>query len=135
MRSARWSGIAGSLDAKPLSARLFYGTIAVTTLAGALLNFAGIDPARALYWAAVVNGVLAAPLMAMMMLIVTNPRAMGRVRISRAQRSAAGCDRGDGQGHGDILPDRPLGRRRRDYRRRERIAWLRAGRSASPPRR
>jgi Mn2+/Fe2+ NRAMP family transporter len=79
-------GIAGSLDAKPMSARLFYGAIAVTTLAGALLTFVGIDPAKALYWTAVVNGVLAAPLMTMMMLIVTNRRAMGRVRISRMQR-------------------------------------------------
>lgn len=79
------AGIAGSLDAKPLSARLFYGTIAATTLAGASLNSIGIDPARALYWAAVVNGVLAGPLMVVMMLIVRNPRAMGRLRISRRQ--------------------------------------------------
>ena len=57
-------GIAGSLDAKPTKARLFYGTIAVTTLLGVSLQYVGIDPARALYWAAVVNGVLAAPLMA-----------------------------------------------------------------------
>ena len=76
-------GVAGSLDAKPLQARLFYATIAVTTLGGAALNFIGIDPARALYWAAVVNGVLAAPLMAAMMLIVRNPRAMGRLTLSR----------------------------------------------------
>ena len=55
------AGFQGSLDAKPLSARLFYATIAITTLAGASLNAIGIDPARALYWAAVVNGVLAAP--------------------------------------------------------------------------
>ena len=74
-------GVAGSLDAKPLQARLFYATIAVTTLAGASLNFVGIDPARALYWAAVVNGVLAAPLMAAMMLIVRNPLAMGRLTL------------------------------------------------------
>jgi NRAMP (natural resistance-associated macrophage protein)-like metal ion transporter len=79
------AGIAGSLDAKPLSARLFYGTIAVTTLAGASLNGVGIDPARALYWAAVVNGILAGPLMAVMMLIVRNPRAMGRLTVSRRQ--------------------------------------------------
>jgi len=78
-------GIAGSLDAKPLSARLFYGTIAATTLAGAALNGIGIDPARALYWAAVVNGVLAGPVMILMMLIVRNPRAMGRINISRSQ--------------------------------------------------
>ena len=77
------AGMSGSLDAKPLSARLFYATIAVTTLAGASLNTIGIDPARALYWAAVVNGILAAPLMAVMMLIVRNPRAMGRLTVSR----------------------------------------------------
>jgi len=79
------AGLAGSLDAKPLSARLFYGTIAATTLAGASLSAVGIDPARALYWAAVVNGVLATPLMIVMMLIARNPRAMGRLVISRRQ--------------------------------------------------
>jgi NRAMP (natural resistance-associated macrophage protein)-like metal ion transporter len=80
------AGIAGSLDAKPLSARLFYGTIAATTLAGASLSGIGIDPARSLYWAAVVNGVLAGPLMVVMMLIVSNPRAMGRLTAPRRQR-------------------------------------------------
>lgn len=82
------AGVAGSLDAKPLSARLFYGTIAATTLAGASLNAVGIDPAKALYWAAVVNGVLAGPLMVVMMLIVRNPRAMGRLTVSRWQTAA-----------------------------------------------
>ena len=77
------AGFPGSLDAKPLKARLFYATIAITTLAGASLNSVGIDPARALYWAAVVNGILAAPLMAVMMLIVSNPRAMGRLTVSK----------------------------------------------------
>jgi len=76
------AGFPGSLDSKPLSARLFYATIAITTLAGAALNGVGIDPARALYWAAVVNGILAAPLMAVMMLIVRNPRAMGHLAVS-----------------------------------------------------
>ena len=79
------AGMAGSLDARPLSARLFYGTIAATTLVGASLSALGIDPARALYWAAVVNGVLAAPLMTVMMLIARNPRAMGRLIGSRRQ--------------------------------------------------
>ena len=83
MPCPKWPGMSGSLDAKPLDARLFYATIAVTTLAGASLNTVGIDPARALYWAAVVNGILAAPLMAVMMLIVRNPRAMGRLTVSR----------------------------------------------------
>lgn len=79
------AGLSGSLDAKPLSARLFYATIAVTTLAGAALSGVGIDPARALYWAAVVNGVLAGPLMVVMMQIVRNRRAMGRLTASNTQ--------------------------------------------------
>ena len=78
------AGVAGSLDAKPLAARLFYATIAMMTLTGAALNSVGFDPVRALYWAAVVNGVLAAPLMAVMMLIARNPRAMGRLTLSPA---------------------------------------------------
>jgi NRAMP (natural resistance-associated macrophage protein)-like metal ion transporter len=76
-------GLYGSLDAKVGKARLFYGTIAVTTLLGATLQYVGLDPVKALYWAAVVNGVLAAPLMAAMMLIVRNPRAMGRLTLGR----------------------------------------------------
>jgi NRAMP (natural resistance-associated macrophage protein)-like metal ion transporter len=79
---AEMSGAPGSLDAKPLHAKLFYATIAVTTLAGAALTSIAIDPVRALYWAAVVNGVLAAPLMGMMMLIVRNKRAMGRLTLT-----------------------------------------------------
>ena len=75
-------GVAGSLDARPLQARLFYGTIAVMVLAGASLSAVGIDPVRALYWSAVINGLLAAPLMAVMMLIGRNHRAMGRLTLS-----------------------------------------------------
>lgn len=75
-------GKAGSLDAKPLKAKLFYTTIILTTLAGAALTSVAIDPVRALYWAAVINGILAAPLMVMMMLIVRNKRAMGRLTLS-----------------------------------------------------
>lgn len=74
---AEMFGRPASLDSKPLKARVFNGTIAATTIAGALLQYFGINPVRALYWSAVINGVLAAPLMALMMLIVTNPKAMG----------------------------------------------------------
>jgi len=80
---AEMVGVPASLDAKPLNARLFYATIAVTTLLGSCLNYLHVDPARGLYWAAIVNGVLAAPLMTAMMLIVRNPRAMGRLTLSR----------------------------------------------------
>jgi Mn2+/Fe2+ NRAMP family transporter len=75
------AGRPASLDSKPNRAKLFYGTIAMTTLGGALMQYVGIDPVRALYWSAVINGILAAPLMAIMMLIVTNPRAMGHLTL------------------------------------------------------
>ena len=75
-------GVSGGLDAKPRKARLFYAVIVAATFAGASLNSVGIGPIRALFWAAVVNGILAAPLMAMMMLIVRNRRAMGELTLS-----------------------------------------------------
>jgi Mn2+/Fe2+ NRAMP family transporter len=80
---AEMLGCPASLDSKPLKARVFYGAIAATTLAGASLHAVGVNPVQALYWSAVVNGVLAAPLMVLMMLIVTNPRAMGHLTLSR----------------------------------------------------
>ena len=76
-------GRPASLDAKPQKARLFYGAIALTTLAGALIQYIGINPVRALYWSAVINGVLAAPLMAIMMLIVRNPKVMRELTLGR----------------------------------------------------
>lgn len=75
-------GLYGSLDARPSQARLFYAVIVAATFAGASLDSIGINPVKALYWTAVVNGILAVPLMAMMMLIVRNPRAMGRLTLS-----------------------------------------------------
>ena len=77
------AGRSASLDSKPTRARVFYGAIAATTLAGALMQSVGVNPVRALYWSAVINGVLAAPLMAIMMLIVRNPAAMGKLTLSR----------------------------------------------------
>jgi len=74
----RWTA---SLDYKPKAARAFYGVIAGATAIGLALAFSPIDPMKALYWTAVVNGVLAAPLMAVMMLISSNPRIMGRLVI------------------------------------------------------
>ena len=69
------------LDRRPLQARAFYAAIAVSTLAGVALNFTQLDPVRALYWSAVVNGVLAAPVMAVIMLIAGNGRIMGRLTL------------------------------------------------------
>lgn len=71
------------LDRRPREAKAFYGVIAAATLFGVALNFTRLDPIRALYWSAVVNGVLAAPMMAVMMFIGTNKRIMGRLTLSR----------------------------------------------------
>ena len=65
------------LDRKPREAKAFYGVIALATLGGIVLNFIGIDPMSALYWAAVVNGLLAPPLLVVTMLIARNPAVMG----------------------------------------------------------
>jgi NRAMP (natural resistance-associated macrophage protein)-like metal ion transporter len=64
------------LDHKLKDARAFYGVIVVATLVGLGLNFVGIDPIKALYWSAVLNGLLAAPMMAAMLLIATNRKIM-----------------------------------------------------------
>jgi NRAMP (natural resistance-associated macrophage protein)-like metal ion transporter len=69
------------LDRRLFQAKSFYAVIAVATMAGVGLNFTSLDPVRALYWSAVVNGVLAAPVMAVLMLIAANPRAMGRLTL------------------------------------------------------
>jgi len=70
------------LDRKPREAKAFYGAIAVAVLGGFLLNLAGVDPMKALYWAAVVNGLLAPPLMVVTMMIASNRRIMGNLAIS-----------------------------------------------------
>jgi len=76
----RWTE---GLDRRPKEAKAFYATIALATMGGVALNFTSLDPIKALYWSAVVNGVLAAPLMAVMMVIAMNPRIMGRLTLSR----------------------------------------------------
>jgi NRAMP (natural resistance-associated macrophage protein)-like metal ion transporter len=69
------------LDRRLMQAKSFYAAIAVATMAGVALNFTPLDPVKALYWSAVVNGVLAAPVMAVLMLAGSNPRIMGRLTL------------------------------------------------------
>jgi NRAMP (natural resistance-associated macrophage protein)-like metal ion transporter len=61
----------------------FYATIAIATIIGAGLNFTPIDPIKALFWSAVINGVVAVPVMAIMMLLATRPKIMGRFTLTR----------------------------------------------------
>ena len=72
------------LDRKPRQAKAFYATIAVATLIGVGLNFTPINPIKALYWSAVINGVVAVPIMAMMMLMSTQSRIMGQQTVGGA---------------------------------------------------
>jgi Mn2+/Fe2+ NRAMP family transporter len=67
----------------PREARAFYGTIGVATAIGVAINFIGIDPIKALFWTAVLNGVIAVPLMVVSMMMAMSPRVMGRFVLSR----------------------------------------------------
>jgi len=71
-----------SLESEFSAARKFYGIIIVATLAGVGINFMPIDPIKALYWSAVLNGLIAVPVMAIMMLVASSPRIMGKLPIS-----------------------------------------------------
>lgn len=75
------------LDRRPLEAKAFYGTIAVSTLIGIGMNFVGLDPIRALFWAAVINGVVAVPLMVIIMLLATRRDVMGPFVPGRGLRT------------------------------------------------
>src|ERR1700679_3472815 len=63
-------------------AKAFYGTIAVATLAGAGLNFTPLDPIKALFWSAVINGVAAVPIMVMIMLLGSRQKVMRQFTLS-----------------------------------------------------
>jgi NRAMP (natural resistance-associated macrophage protein)-like metal ion transporter len=66
------------LDKKPNRAKQFYIVIAGSTLVGMLINFTGINPIQALFWTAVINGLLAPPLLVVIMLIANNKKVMGK---------------------------------------------------------
>jgi NRAMP (natural resistance-associated macrophage protein)-like metal ion transporter len=67
-------------------AKAFYGTIAAATFVGALLNFTSLDPIKALFWSAVVNGVVAVPVMAAMMVMASRRQVMGAFVLGRGLR-------------------------------------------------
>ena len=67
-------------------ARAFYGTIALATALGVAMNYLPIDPMKALFWSAVINGVAAVPIMAIMMLIATRKKVMGSFTLPLALR-------------------------------------------------
>jgi Mn2+/Fe2+ NRAMP family transporter len=74
------------LERKPKEAVRFYVAIAVATLVGLSLNFLSIDPMKALFLAAVLNGLVAAPLMVVIMIMASSRKVMGKFTIPRYLR-------------------------------------------------
>lgn len=70
------------LDMKLLQAREFYAIISLATIGGMLLNFAPVDPIKALVWSAQINGVIAVPIMTVMMMLAQNSQIMGRFTLT-----------------------------------------------------
>ena len=76
--ACRWKT---SLERKPGEAIRFYAAITVATLIGLSLNFMHIDPVKALFWAAILNGLVAAPLMAVILVMASSAKVMGKLVI------------------------------------------------------
>lgn len=74
------------LERKLQRAKGFYAILAVATLIGVALNFTAINPIKALFWSAVINGLAAVPIMIVMMLMTTNKKITGQVRLPTLQK-------------------------------------------------
>ncbi len=70
------------LARKPLKAKAFYATIVIATLSGIGITLSPLDPISALFWSAVVNGIVSVPLMAIMMLMSADDKVMRGFTIS-----------------------------------------------------
>lgn len=66
------------LTREPKEAAAFYSTLALATALGVVITISPIDPIKALYWTAVINGVIAVPVMAVMMLMTAQAKVMGK---------------------------------------------------------
>jgi len=71
------------LALKPLEARGFYAIIVAAIVIGVGIDFAPLDPIKALFWSAVINGIVALPIMVVMMLLASRREAMGPFVVSR----------------------------------------------------
>jgi Mn2+/Fe2+ NRAMP family transporter len=71
------------MDEKIHSAKEFYGVIAVAMIIGMVLNFAHVNAIKLLIWSAVINGLLAPPLIVIILVVCNNDKVMGVHRNSR----------------------------------------------------
>ena len=65
------------LEKEVRDARAFYGVIAFSVIAGLLIQYSPVSPMKALFWSAVINGVVAVPLMAVIILLASKRSVMG----------------------------------------------------------
>ena len=79
-------GWRAGMDLGPKEGRGFYGIIAVATLGGIVLDFTPTDPMKELFWSAVINGVIAVPIMVVMMLLGSQEQIMGQFVIRKRLR-------------------------------------------------
>ena len=77
-------GWPGGLESKARDARGFYGVIAASMLGGLGLGFTSINPIKALFYSAVINGVVAVPLIVIILLLATRRSVMGDYTASRS---------------------------------------------------
>lgn len=71
------------LEYQPRQAAGFYSIIVAATVIGVAIDWSPIDPMKALFWSAVLNGLAAVPLMVAMMIVVSRHHVMGRFTASR----------------------------------------------------
>ena len=74
------------LDHKPWEAAGFYSIIGLATVIGVAIDWSSLDPIKALFWSAVINGVVAVPIIAAMMIVVSRKSAMGKFTASTRLR-------------------------------------------------
>jgi NRAMP (natural resistance-associated macrophage protein)-like metal ion transporter len=68
----------GSMADKPRTARKFYTVMAVAMLLGLALNYFGFNAVKMLFWSAVINGLLAPPLILLVILLTSSRKVMGK---------------------------------------------------------
>ncbi len=82
--AAKWKS--ASLNMKPRLAHKFYAVIAVSMLVGLALDFIGLNAVKMLFWSAILNGLLAPPLVVMVVLLTSDRKVMGNRVNSRVMR-------------------------------------------------
>lgn len=73
------------LSREPREAKAFYLAVSIATAIGVVLNFTSVDPIKALVWSAIINGVVAVPIMVILMLLASDPKIMKQFVIGHTR--------------------------------------------------